>query len=618
MQPSEEIKSRLDIVEVIREYMQLKQAGSNFKANCPFHREKTPSFMVSQEKQIWHCFGCGKGGDIFSFVMESEGVDFSEALRILAPKAGVVLIREDPQVASQKNKILDILELSRKYFNRFLREAQEAVSARAYLKKRGLSDETIEEWQVGCSPDAWEKVYNALRQKGYTDQEIFLSGMSVKKNVGSGYYDRFRGRIMFPINNINGDTVAFSARISPEKENDEKQGGKYINSPQTQVYDKSKILFALDKAKQYIKKENLAIIVEGQMDAITAHQNGFKNVVASSGTALTEEQIKLIKRYTNNIALSFDMDEAGKMAADRGIKEAMRAEMNIRVIELPDGKDPDECIKNNPKMFADAVDGAKEMMQYYFDKTFLKINLKDVSGKREAAKILLPIIVKLGNAIERDYWLKELGNKIDVDENLLREAIKKSAPQKKYNRTESNMNEAHVEIRSASKEEQLSELLLSLTIKFPFLIEYLIKNFDISYVIGKINQVIYKNLLLYYNNIISASSSTDANFDYNELGDLIKNDLHQIEENKNINKLNVLDRLVLLGDKEFPELQESQAKAEIIKISVPLKENYLKRKMLEIEKKIAESEKNKDKLTIGELMEEFKKITERLKEIKGI
>jgi len=248
LQPSEEIKARLNIVDVIRDYMPLRAAGINFRARCPFHNEKTPSFMISPEKQIWHCFGCSKGGDIFAFIMEIEGVDFAGALRILAPKAGVALTKQDPKLVSEKNRVLDVLDLARKYFHKVLLESSVAANARNYLHKRGLDDSGLEEWQVGYSPDSWDTTYKFLRSKGYTEKEIFAAGLSVKSTNQPGYYDRFRGRIMFPITDANGNTVAFTARVSPEKEATETMG-KYINSPQTMVYDKSKILFGWNKAK---------------------------------------------------------------------------------------------------------------------------------------------------------------------------------------------------------------------------------------------------------------------------------------------------------------------------------------------------------------------------------
>ncbi|MCD4762066.1 DNA primase, partial [bacterium] len=418
MQPSEEIKAKLDIIDLIREYIPLKAAGVNFRAKCPFHREKTPSFTVSPEKQIYHCFGCGKGGDIFSFIQEIESVDFVGALKILAPKAGVALKRQDPKAASERNRVLDIIDIARRYYSKILIDSNQAKAARQYLKERGLKEEIIDEWQIGFSPDSWDSLSKILLGKGYAEHEIFKAGMNVKNSTSSRFYDRFRGRIMFPINDVNTTTVGFSARVSPEKEAEEKMG-KYINSPQTVVYDKSKILFGLDKAKQEIRRSDYAIVVEGQMDVITAHQAGFKNVVASSGTALTAHQVILLKRFTKNIMLAFDMDEAGATASDRGIQEALKQEMNIKVVELKDGKDPDDCIREDKEAWAEAVKTAKPMMQYYFDRTFSGMDLSDIVNRREAASILLNIIVKVGNRIEQDHWLKKLSEKIDVSESIL-------------------------------------------------------------------------------------------------------------------------------------------------------------------------------------------------------
>lgn len=345
MSQSEEIKSKLDIVEVIREYIPVKAVGANFQALCPFHNEKSPSFVISPEKQIWHCFGCGRGGDVFAFVMEKEGLGFMEVLRLLAPKAGVVLQYENQQEYSERNRLLDILELAGKYYAHIL-STPIGREAREYLIKRGLSDENITEWQLGYSQDSWSGLYDFLKArpltgKKYTDEEILSAGLTVKKEAqnsgGRGYYDRFRDRIMFPIWNVNNNLIAFTARVNPNKEQTEKMG-KYINSPQTKIYDKSRVLFGLNKAKSAIRQEDMAIVVEGQMDAISCHNHGFKNVVASSGTALTTEQVALIKRFTNNLALLFDMDAAGQMAADRGIKEALAQEMNLKIIVLSSGR----------------------------------------------------------------------------------------------------------------------------------------------------------------------------------------------------------------------------------------------------------------------------------------
>ncbi|MFH0892595.1 MAG: DNA primase [Candidatus Falkowbacteria bacterium] len=634
MQPSDEIKSKLDIVELIREYVQLKQAGANWRACCPFHREKSPSFMVSAEKQIWHCFGCGKGGDVFSFIQEIEGLSFIEALRLLAPKAGVTLRAMDPKLASKRNRLLDIMDLSRRYYHKVLLESPAADSARQYLASRGLSADALEEWQIGYSPDSWDATFKLIRSKGFTENEIFLAGMIIKGQNRPGFYDRFRGRIMFPINDINGATVAFTARVSPEKEKTEKLG-KYINSPQTQIYDKSKILFGLDKAKLAIKKADYAIIVEGQMDAITAHTRGFKNVIASSGTALTadqdienkapkdlKDQINLIKRYTNNIMLAFDMDNAGEMAANRGIQEAMGLKMNIKVIEIPQGKDPDECIRQDPGIFASAIKAAKPMMQYYFDKTLSGLDMGKVEDQRRAVAVLLPIIVKLGDRIEQDYWLKYLSEKIGREEYILREEVAKIIKKKPIQASNANKQLPPVSPqRTQSRSEKLSEHLLALIIKFPVLLEYSIKNIETKHIFGLQKQALYKNLIFYYNNVIlNEDGDYEVNgFNYNDFRNWLLSQDSLYPENTGYftqggisNQSPDSDRLVLLSEKEFYDLDQPAAKAEMIKIIIALKKYYLADRKKELMHMIAEAEKNGDGRGAQELMEELKLLNDEL------
>lgn len=639
MNPSDEIKSRLDIVETIRDYIPLKQAGMNFRANCPFHNEKTPSFMVSREKQIWHCFGCGKGGSVIDFVMEMEGVSFIEALKILAPKAGIKLERQDPKIASRRNRLLDILELSSKYYHKILTDGKQAQAARDYLEKRGLSDETIEEWRIGCSLDSWDDLLNFLKSRGYKDDEIFASGMSSKKEGTNRFYNRFRGRIMFPIFDINGNAVAFSARVSPEKEATEKMG-KYINSPQTMIYDKSKILFGLDKAKMEIKKQDLAIIVEGQMDAITAHQAGFKNVVASSGTALTQEQVKLLQRYTNNLAFALDADAAGQMATDRGedvvynvdykeiesedrrgrmqkyIDPALSFNVNIKIIEIKNGKDPDECIRKNPGDWQKAVENAKPVMQYHFEKIFTGLDLAEVDNRREASKKMLTKISKLNNKIEQDFWLKKLSQKIDVAETFLREALDNSSKQKQnYAR---NQQPARTLSQSAkqNREEMMSELLLALLVKFPIYIKHTSDYVGLDYLEGAAQRGIYKDLIMYYNKITDSESREFENavkMDYQNIRDWLKN---EAQESDITNKLQILDRLALLADKDFSEYDQNSAKIEIINIINYLKKNYLSKRLKELSKLIMRAEQeNQGKELMSGLLEEFKSLTNELVEI---
>ncbi|MDO8667530.1 MAG: DNA primase [bacterium] len=634
--PSDEIKAKLDIVEVIREYIPLKAAGFNFRANCPFHREKTPSFMVSPEKQIWHCFGCGKGGDVFSFVMEIESLTFIEVLRLLAKKAGVTLKRgADPALTSKRNVLLDIVELSAKFYHKVLLASPAAAVAREYLKKRGLIEETIETWQIGYSPDTWETLTNFLKSKNFSENEIFLAGLSVKKEKNPGFYDRFRGRIMFPINDINGNAVGFTARVNPEKEATEKMG-KYINTPATMIYEKSKILFGLDKAKMSIKSEDAVVLVEGQMDAITAQQNGFINVVASSGTALTSDQVSLIKRYSNNLLLSFDMDKAGDLASERGIAQAMQAEMQIKVIEIKDAKDPDECIKKNPDGWRQAVAAAKPVMQYYFDKTFAKFNIKDFDGQRQSINILLPVISKFGSKIEQDFWLKKLSQEVDTNESLLRAEFNKIVE-----RMEQKLKTPILSVKpddrqkfefkdqKQSRESRLSELLLALGLKYPAHLEYIINHIAPEHLVGDDYKLFYKNLIIYYNKLIDFWTHEGGDFDlainyqdlknwFNNLEDLEQDDKNEVNNRENNHKYaSLLDKLVLLADKDFYDYTPEKARAEMIEWVGILKVNYLsdrRRQIIKLivlaEKEILEPQEKAEKLTT--LMQEYKALTEEI------
>jgi len=612
MQASEEIKARIDIVDLIREYINLQPAGVNFRARCPFHQEKSPSFIVSPDKQIYHCFGCGRGGDIFSFIQEIEGVNFVEALRILAPKAGVSLKRQDPKLSSERNRVMDIMDISRKFYHKNLLESPFAEKARKYLLDRGLKEETMEEWQIGFSLDSWDSIFNLLRSHGFKDAEIFKAGLIVKSEKSNRFYDRFRGRIMFPILDVNSNTVAFSARVSPEKEKEEKMG-KYINSPQTIVYDKSKVLFGLDKAKMKIKSEDLAIIVEGQMDVISAHQAGFKNVIASSGTALSQEQIILIKRFTNNLAFAFDQDSAGISAADRGMGLASQMEMNVKVIEVPDAKDPDECIRENPEVWNEAVKKASLMMEYYFRKYLDGLDANNIEDKNKAVQLIVPKIYRLGNKIEQDHWIKKLGEKMDIDERRLKEVLSKiKNPENRIKKNENIKKEVAQKIKS--KEEKMSEILMALLVRFSSLLEYTLTYLPLEYLQGDDNVDIYRNLILYYNNqreVDGDLSIRDGDFrDW-----LLSNNEQTKDLNFNLeNQLNFFDKLVILGDEEFYNFNFEQAKNELIKILRLLKKEFLTKKIRKLEKLISQAEKEKSDKLYG-FMEELKNLLNEYKDL---
>ena len=323
----DEVKERLDIVEVISQYVPLKKAGRSYKGLCPFHNEKTPSFVVFPENQSWHCFGsCGTGGDVFSFVMKRENLDFGEALATLAAKAGVELQPRSATASADEQKIERLRQIvadAAAYFNYLLIRAPEAVIARDTLERRGFTQQTWENWQLGYSLDSWDALKDRLTGKGYTLAEIEAAGMVIQRDDGSGYYDRFRGRLMIPIRDVQSRTIGFGARVLREEPG--RPQPKYINSPQTPLFDKSNVLYGLDMAKKAIRDADLAVIVEGYMDVLMSHQMGVANVVAGMGTALTEPQMRQLKRYSNNLTLALDPDTAGDHATIRGLETARQA-----------------------------------------------------------------------------------------------------------------------------------------------------------------------------------------------------------------------------------------------------------------------------------------------------
>lgn len=423
--PIEEIKNRLDIIEVIGNYIKLQKAGANYRSVCPFHSEKGPSFFVSPARQIWHCFGCGLGGDIFKFVMRIEGVEFGDALRILAQKAGVELKplrRESVIWKSERQRLYEINELAAKFFEKQLEGSAMGKGAKDYLLKRKISGGSIKNWRLGYSPDAWRGLLDFLLANGYKREEVERTGLVIKGEKGT-FYDRFRGRIMFPVFDLNSQIVGFGGRVFKDRDN--KEISKYMNTPNTPLYDKSRVLYGLDKAKMEIRKKNCSILVEGYVDAIMCHQEGFGNVVAVSGTALTPYHLKILKRYSDNICTAFDMDIGGDSATKRGTDLAQILGFNIKVIMMAQDKDPADILFENPKNWEKFQDEAKSILAYYFETAFSRFDRKTPEGKREISKILLPVIKRLQNQIERAYWVQELARRLAVREEDVIEELKK-------------------------------------------------------------------------------------------------------------------------------------------------------------------------------------------------
>lgn len=429
MSTIDDIKQRLDIVDVLSSYLKLEKAGRNFKALCPFHQEKTASFFIFPERQSWRCFGCGVGGDLFSFIMKKEGTDFGETLKMLADKAGVSLERKKEAVESRlTDRLYQINEAAAQYYHDLLLRSPAAEGARDYaMKKRGLNSKTIDNFQLGFSPA--EGLKKHLMERGYSEKELLAVRLVGEKE--GRVYDLFRHRLMFPIRDIKGRLVGFGARALDDSM------PKYLNSPQTAIFDKSSILYAIDRAKGAIKEKRLAVIVEGYMDAITAHQYGFTNVVASMGTALTEKQIKVLKGLTKSIAFALDPDTAGDAATLRAIEVArrslereelemptwlgttskLRAEMKI--ISLPQGRDPDLVIRDDSQSWQQLVDNALPLMDHLLAVAASKADLAKPEERSRASEQLLPLIAELDDDVQREFYLGKLATLLGVSEKTL-------------------------------------------------------------------------------------------------------------------------------------------------------------------------------------------------------
>lgn len=460
--PVEEIKNRLDLIEVIGSYIKLQKTGANYRALCPFHSEKKPSFFVSPARQIWHCFGCSTGGDIFKFIMQIEGVEFGDALRILAKRAGIELkpiTKESVAWRTERQRLYEINEWATRFFEKQLDASSIGKEAKEYLLKRKISEDSIKKWRLGYSPDSWQGLLDFLISKGYKREEVEKTGLVIKNDQGS-FYDRFRGRIIFPVFDLNSQVVGFGGRVFKEK--DKTEIAKYVNTPNTVLYDKSRVLYGLDKGKLEIRKKDNCILVEGYVDTITSSQSGFENVVATSGTALTPYQLKILKRYSENLLTAFDMDIAGDTATKRGIELAQMLGFNIKVVTMPEDSDPADIISQNPKDWEKLIQEAKSILDFYFETTLSRFDKKTPEGKKEISKILLPVIKRIPNQIEKAHWIQELAKKLVVkEEDILEELKKVKLDEEFFGLEENEISNLPQKSRKELLEERLVILLLN-------------------------------------------------------------------------------------------------------------------------------------------------------------
>jgi len=414
----EEIQTKSDIVEVLSRYITLKKIGRNYKTTCPFHNEKTPSFVVSPDKQIFHCFGCGAGGNVFSFVMKYENVQFPEAIELLAEKVGVKL----PKLTragvddSFADKLYAINDLACRFFQDSLNGKP---GTKDYLASRGINAASLKDFRIGYAPDSWESLLNFFRSKSVEPKVLEKAGLVIPNDKG-GYYDRFRNRAIFPIMDLRGRVLGFGARVL------DSSLPKYLNSPETIIYSKGKNLYGLNFSKDHIKKEKFALIVEGYLDFIIPYQTGVKNIIATLGTSLTTDQIKLLKRYTNTVIMVYDPDEAGETASLRNLDLFISEDVNVYIAELSEGLDPDSYIRKfGAEDFLKRVKGAKNIFEYKLDKLKLKFDISSTNGKMAIVAAMLPTISRINNAVFKSELVKKLAERLSVDEEAIRSELKK-------------------------------------------------------------------------------------------------------------------------------------------------------------------------------------------------
>lgn len=409
MDAAQEVKARLNIEDVIAEYVQLKRSGRNFKGISPWTNEKSASFIVSPEKGIWHDFSSGRGGDVISFVMEMEGMDFRGALEQLARKAGVDLEQFRGQSSAtntqHKGRALEALELATHFYQKQLLGSQSALSY--LLKDRGFSKQTLLDWRLGYSPNTGHALVDFLSKRGFSPDEIKRSGLSFQRHAGLG--DMFRGRVMIPLCDARGSVVGFTARLLV----DDPDAPKYINTPQTVVYDKSRQVFGLHLAKEAIRKIGFVVVAEGNLDVIQSYQASVKNVVASAGTAMTDQHLRELKRFTGDIRLSFDADRAGITATERVIPLAQKTGVNLRIISLPDAKDPDELIRKDVAAWQKAIEGAQEAPDWLIDRYQTELDLTTAAGKKVFTDALVVTIRSLTDPVEQEHYLKQIATLTD-------------------------------------------------------------------------------------------------------------------------------------------------------------------------------------------------------------
>ena len=578
--PVQQIKERLSIEEVVSSYIKLEKSGANLKAKCPFHNEKTPSFFVSPSRNSYYCFGCAAKGDIFTFIEEFEGLDFKGALKLLAGRAGISLQDYNREAESEKDRLYKVMEEATSYFIKNLEENGEVLE---YLKSRGLNNETIKDFRIGFAKLDWRELYSYLSGKGWKNTELERAGL-VKKTE-KGFYDRFRGRIIFPISDSSGRTIAFSGRIFV----DDEKSAKYLNSPDTPIFSKSSVLYGLDRAKESIRKNNFSILVEGQMDLILSHQAGYKNTVASSGTALSDSTISrenvisnlgLVRRLSENIVLAFDGDKAGFNASTRAGKIALSLGMDVKVAALPPNVDPADLISQNGltagvPAWKEAIKNSKHLIEFFLDKILENGTNDNRRVGREVKEKVLPYVNAIESSIEKAHFLKKISDATGIPEEALKDDLKKTEQELKFERGE--IAEEKIIPSQIFRKDYIEKRLLGIVLWQKTLSEQKIDAEEILKKIAKILDI-EVNILLEK----TANSKEDLIFEaevfYGSGVDL---------------------------EKDVKELLSN------------LEEEYLKEKLLRKIQKLHFSEEKKEKERTGQILKEISEINNKIQSIKN-
>lgn len=578
----QEIKDKLNIAEVIGEYLQLRRAGVNYKANCPFHNEKTPSFMVNPERNVWRCFGCNEGGDVFSFVQKYENLSFPDTLVLLADKAGVILPKNQynhqessNSEGTNKDKLLFINDLTSKFYHESLLRSSTGSLARDYLVGRGITKETIEKWKLGFAPDDWHQLEQFLLKRNISQKDALASGVLMKNETGK-IYDRFRFRLMIPLHDLRGNVVGFTGRALSQDE-----PAKYLNSPETPIYNKSKTLFGYHFARKDIRDLDRVVLVEGNMDCISSHQVGVLNVVATSGTALTLDQLQILKKMCTTIVFAFDTDSAGGTATRRGLEMALSVGFDVRIANIGNAKDPDDLIKENPKSWSKAVENAQSFLDFSFSKIFDIMKGNNSESLRKGAYKHLDLVSLVTDPIIQAQEAQRVAAKLAVPTTSIVEYLK-TKTKEKNNYYSSERAETVLPNVATVKDGRflLEERVIALALI----------NSEFADILKKyLHAEDFKELAMIAVNIITDTKSDST----------------------------MLPQLEFLGEEEYERIKQSVTdQNQIEKIyegfCKSLKKFSLKDKMSYLSNQISQIEKTGDKEQFEKLKNEFNKTSEEL------